>query len=423
MRDTRGVPAGGGQRRRHVDGDDQPGGPGARRHALDSRLQQGRRRDRVEVMRQRAQLRRGELVEVLHQARQPLDLLLQRRQRRAIQRPDAVHHRLHLAAQHGQRRAQLVGQLGDPAPPAGLQPLQRLGHHVDVRLQPDDLAGTAAVARARQAHVQLAGRDAPGRGLRLGQRPRPAHRQQPRHHQRHDEHAARHHGQAQVLPAQEVRVHALRRPRALGHAQHRHRPAVDLDVARLAGTAQHVAPSRQQRRPVRGQHHHARTEVGRVAPRWRWPIAVQFGRWRLVQRHAARRHARGLQPFTQHRPPVLRRGVAPRQVALGSLGQPHQALAVLGLQVVREALTQIPADQPGHGRDGRQRGGDEEQRELVDEAHARILPPNCGGRLHSCCRRTHGAVLSQRALRGGRSTLPPPSAAPFMNRVARGCRK
>ncbi len=83
--------------------------------------------ERVAVERQRARLEAGEVEELLHQPAEPLDLGEHRAQRLRVGLADAVDEVLEHGLQRGDRRAQLVADVGDEvaAQPVGLGELGR----------------------------------------------------------------------------------------------------------------------------------------------------------------------------------------------------------------------------------------------------------------------------------------------------------
>ena len=81
---------------------------------------------------QGAQIRKRQHPEVFDQARQPLHFLRHGGDARLRERAHAVLHGLDLRAQRGQRRAQFMGDVGDPLLPAALRGFQRLGQVIEI---------------------------------------------------------------------------------------------------------------------------------------------------------------------------------------------------------------------------------------------------------------------------------------------------
>ena len=181
-----------------------------------------------------AEVGEGELVEIVDQPAEVEDLAVQRADRRGGRLADPVLQRLDFAAQHGQRRAQLVGDVGDPLAPRRFVPFQGRGQQVEIPGQlPQLVAGGD-----RDAGRVVPGGEAMGGAGQGPQRPHQALGQGERDQRRNQQRDRRDQSQGELLLAHEAQlgeVEALRRLSQAEVADHR---------AVLVQRAQIVAPNR-----------------------------------------------------------------------------------------------------------------------------------------------------------------------------------
>ena len=307
--------------------------------------------------RQTVQVVHGQQVQVVHKFAQAQHVLSQRERRLMRKRAHAVHQGFHFTAQAGQRCAQLVRHVGNPAPARTFHALKALGHEVDVARQITNFVTSCA----GHTHAELAMRDARRSVLHIAQRFGPAPRQPPRQQQRrgHQEHS--HTGDALALRMQKVHFFSARQSVDGAHAQQGHDAAVQQHRAFKQGLV-----ARRQRAALQWaaigfkQRHALAHAVNGDGPRWaihwaiwrawrwcRWPIARPgpgLGRHAFTPRHVA-------QHVLQMQPTVVQRAHAPglAQVVGHHFGEQFQAGHVARQQVGRETLAQVPRHPHAHG--------------------------------------------------------------------------
>ena len=275
------------QRVRQLQVQPQAGGAGPAFETLHHPAEQVRRIGRLKVAGQHLQVGGREQVQVIDQLADAQHFLVQHADGFATQRPNAVLQRLDVAAQHGQRCAQFVRDVGQPAPACAFQSLQAFGHAVDVAHHVTDLiAPTRQIRPGRQAHRQFTLGQALGGVLHGGQRTGPAARQQRGGEQGQRDQARRTGRDDAVLVMQKARLAAFWHQRRRPHANHGHHLAVQAHRAFDQRTRTAVA---RRQRPT-CQHPAVQSHDLHALPE-----PVRPGRWTTCGRMGRAKQARWLQ--------------------------------------------------------------------------------------------------------------------------------